>query len=1308
MRRLLLALAILLLPSLASATAVQIFNGGTGISTVPTYGQLLVGNSSGGYSLIATSSLGFQSGGVSSIFGRTGAVTAQSGDYNTSQVTESGNLYYTDARARGALSSGTGINFNASTGVITNTGVTSNGGDWAGTWQTLSPSHFLTSLAGAASSTLLSDNNTFSGNNTFSNTITGSISGNAGTVTSGVYTTTFPTLFDNRLSATTSVKGITTLPSLSLPWGQISGAPTSYATSTLLADNDTFSGNDTFSNIITGSITGNAGTVTNGVYTTTFGTPFYTFFHATNTDALSEGSTNKYWTQTRFDNALSGTTSVKSITTLPTLSLPWGQISGAPSFLTSVTADSPLSGSGTSGSHLTLDTSGTWSGNAGSATKLATARAINGVNFDGTGPITITAASSTLLGDTNTWSALQTFGYASTTAVSGNSLCIGTDCRTTWPTGGGGSPASPDTSVQFNDGGAFGGDSAFTYSSGSQILTVGGAIESPNIYSSTIKTSDNSPAENISIQPGANLTTDGNGANVIITTGEPNGAGAEGPFVIYTQSSAGAPSNGFIAGGSALLSYPNNYPGVFSAGGLMNPALFDTTQLTGAATVQFPAGISGTTDTFCFQNLGNCAGGGGGSGNVATSSAETAGQVPYWTTTGGTPAKLGSIATSSITYSAPFTTSGTPGYIVGGSGFSLGLDTSGTWTGNAGSATKLATARAINGQNFDGTAAITITAASSTALADSNTWSGTLNTFSNLPKLGTLTGFLAGNSGTTYQVASSSIFGYTPLNPTRNINTTYPITGGGDLSADRTIATAFGTTTAWGIGNNLIIYTSSTGVPQGAASSSLFGYTPLNPTRNINTTWPITGGGDLSADRTIAFNGLSTSTAAVQGNIPYFSGVNTFANVGTTTVSFSGPFTGYSTLGALVGGSNSTVTWTGLSTTSQPSSSNLLVSNGGAGVYGVATTSETYTYPVVCTSHVVLTGGGAITSGFGTTTTWGIGNDQFIYTSHTGIPLGVASSSLNLPNAALAYSSLTVTAGTGLSGGGSIALGSSGTLNLLSYLATSTGETAGYIPYWSSTNGTPAKLNSIATSSESFSGPFTVPSTYGKLVGGSGNITWTGLSTTTQPSSSNLLVSNGAAGVYGVATTSIGCTGFITCTGFSAFGSASTIGITGSLGIANGGTGTTTAPAGQVLYAGGARVYQSVATSSFAVSSGFSYSQTLGAFVGGTGGTLSQIEQRSFSYSTSTTWTGTTTIPLQVAYGQTFNSVRCFTDTGTLGVDFYHASSHLNYIPTASTTIGTVTFSTNNTMTSGDYVKVGIGTPASSPTTITCTVKDTY
>jgi hypothetical protein len=57
---------------------------------------------------------------VTSVFGRTGAVVATSGDYTTTQVTEGTNLYFTDTRARGALSfvAGSGA-YNSTTGVIT-------------------------------------------------------------------------------------------------------------------------------------------------------------------------------------------------------------------------------------------------------------------------------------------------------------------------------------------------------------------------------------------------------------------------------------------------------------------------------------------------------------------------------------------------------------------------------------------------------------------------------------------------------------------------------------------------------------------------------------------------------------------------------------------------------------------------------------------------------------------------------------------------------------------------------------------------------------------------------------------------------------------------------------------------------------------------------------------------------------------------------------------------------------------------------------------------------------------------------------
>lgn len=108
--------------------------------------------------------------------------------------------------------------------------------------------------------------------------VTGNVSGNAGTVTNGVYTT----------------------------------------------GDQTIGGTKTFSNTISGSITGNAGTVTNGVYTT--------------------------GNQT---------------------------IGGTKTFSSTI--------------------SGSVSGNAGTATTLQTARTINGVSFDGSANITVTANTSSLV-----------------------------------------------------------------------------------------------------------------------------------------------------------------------------------------------------------------------------------------------------------------------------------------------------------------------------------------------------------------------------------------------------------------------------------------------------------------------------------------------------------------------------------------------------------------------------------------------------------------------------------------------------------------------------------------------------------------------------------------------------------------------------------------------------------------------------------------------------------------------------------------------------------------------------------------------
>lgn len=106
---------------------------------------------------------------------------------------------------------------------------------------------------------------------------------------------------------------------------------------------------------------------------------------------------------------------------------------------------------------------------------------------------------------------------------------------------------------------------------------------------------------------------------------------------------------------------------------------------------------------------------------------------------------------------------------------------------------------------------------------------------------------------------------------------------------------------------------------------------------------------------------------------------------------------------------------------------------------------------------------------------------------------------------------------------------------------------------------------------------------------------------------------------------------------------------------------------------------------------------------------IKNVVERSFTYSTSTAWTGTTTIPLlQATIASTYSGFRCKTyitgnaPGGTLNIQLgkYSASTTM---ATASSTNNYNAFSSNNTVAAGDSWYVDIGTPASSPMKINCT-----
>lgn len=172
------------------------------------------------------------------------------------------------------------------------------GGSISVEWDDVSNTPTTVSGYGITDAVTTSGNQTVGGTKTFSSTITGSITGNAGTVTNGVYTSGDQTIGGNKTFSSTIIGSIdgnsntvdgyhvqvdgtgtdpntiyfkTTGGGIGVDWDDISNTPTTVAgygitDAVTTSGNQTIGGTKTFSSTITGSITGNAGTVTDGVY----------------------------------------------------------------------------------------------------------------------------------------------------------------------------------------------------------------------------------------------------------------------------------------------------------------------------------------------------------------------------------------------------------------------------------------------------------------------------------------------------------------------------------------------------------------------------------------------------------------------------------------------------------------------------------------------------------------------------------------------------------------------------------------------------------------------------------------------------------------------------------------------------------------------------------------------------------------------------------------------------------------------------------------------------------------------------------
>ena len=232
-----------------------------------------------------------------------------------------------------------------------------------------------------------------------------------------------------------------------------------------------------------------------------------------------------------------------------------------------------------------------------------------------------------------------------------------------------------DTQIQFNSNGAFTGSAFFTFASTTQKLTVTNA-STTNLtaaYASTTLATIGTLtlASALTTTNGGTGTSTPASANNLLSW---NGTNYQGVATSSLFNLASAASSGIISAGDW--------------------SRFNTATTTASS----PLTYSAATNSFTVQAAS-------GSQNGYLSSGD-----------------YSLIHTATTTFSAPLTYTASTNAVT--------LDTSGSWSGNAGSATKLQTARAINGVSFDGTAPITITAASSTFLTDPHVFTA-LNTFSN-------------------------------------------------------------------------------------------------------------------------------------------------------------------------------------------------------------------------------------------------------------------------------------------------------------------------------------------------------------------------------------------------------------------------------------------------------------------------------------------------------------------------------------------------------------------------------------------------
>jgi hypothetical protein len=359
-------------------------------------------------------------------------------------------------------------------------------------------------------------------------------------------------------------------------------------------------------------------------------------------------------------------------------------------------------------------------GLAGTATALATTRAIqtnlastSGANFNGTAAITPGVTGTLAVGNGGTGAAnlnhlVQTLG---TQEIGGAKTFAEHVVMAT------------DKTVRFRD------SNSFINSPGDGLLEAVASTITLDASTDIQLEGNTTVTGNISIT--GNLNVDGTTTTIDSTTV----AIADSMLKLAKDQANTADALDFGFYGQYGVSGTHKYAGVFRDGSVTGDpfTFFDSLQAEPGTTVNTSgtgydlADISAGKITAADGFAGNVTGNASGSAGTVTSIGNLTGHIT--STNRGTV--LGSFTVAQL--SAALSNASISGNNTGDQTTVSG--SSGSCTGNAATATKLATARAINGENFDGTAAITVTAAAGTL--SGNTLKSTVVT-SSLTSVGTI------------------------------------------------------------------------------------------------------------------------------------------------------------------------------------------------------------------------------------------------------------------------------------------------------------------------------------------------------------------------------------------------------------------------------------------------------------------------------------------------------------------------------------------------------------------------------------------